>query len=87
MRREFQIHHHPEGIVCTDDECLRGEIVERLRQASEVDSQKIGVDVQACKVTLTGSVPNSHTRHLIQDLVDACPGVQDIDNRIHVQRS
>jgi len=87
MSRESQVHHHPEGIVCTDDECLRGEIVERLKQAGHADADKISIDVQAGKVTLTGSVPDPRARHSIEDLVDACPGVQDVDNRIHVQNS
>jgi osmotically-inducible protein OsmY len=87
MSREFQVHHHPEGIVCTDDECLRGEIVERLKQAGHTDAGDIAVDVQAGKVTLTGSVPDPRARHRIEDLVDACPGVQDVENHIHVQNS
>jgi osmotically-inducible protein OsmY len=87
MTRELQIHHHPEGIVCTDDECLRGEIVERLKQAGHMEADKLSIEVQAGKVTLNGWVQDPRARHSIEDLVDACPGVQDVDNRIHVQNS
>ena len=87
MSREFQVHHHPEGIVCTGDECLRGEIVERLKQAGHAADGAVDVDVEAGKVTLTGSVQDPRARHRIEDLVEACPGVQDVENRIHVQNS
>jgi len=35
---------------------------------------------------LDGTVPERRMKHAIEDLVDACPGVQDIDNRIRVKR-
>jgi hypothetical protein len=40
--------------------------------------------VKGAKVVLEGTVPSRHMKHAIEDLVDACPGVQDIDNRIRV---
>lgn len=36
------------------------------------------------RVVLEGTVPSRHMKHAIEDLVDACPGVQDIDNRVRV---
>jgi osmotically-inducible protein OsmY len=38
------------------------------------------------RVTLDGTVPDRYMKHAIEDLVDECPGVQDIDNRVRVQR-
>lgn len=66
------------------DERLREDISERLMQSSHVDSSDVTVSVSSGKVSLEGSVPDRYMKHYIEDLVDACPGVQDIDNRIRV---
>lgn len=66
------------------DERLREDISERLMQSHDVDSSEVTVNVASGKVTLEGTVPNRYMKHYIEDLVDACPGVQDIDNRVRV---
>lgn len=68
------------------DERLREDISERLLQARHIDSSDVTVAVSAAKVVLEGTVPERRMKHAIEDLVDACPGVQDIDNRIRVTR-
>ncbi|MFO7275428.1 MAG: BON domain-containing protein [Pseudomonadota bacterium] len=68
------------------DERLKEDICERLMQAEHIDSSEVTIEVQAGRVTLEGTVPERYMKHAIEDLVDACPGVQDIDNRIRVQR-
>ncbi len=85
-RKQPQVHHAPEGIVCTDED-IRSVLAERLRQVADLDCRSVSIDVQACMVTLKGSVPDAHTRHAIEELVEACPGVQDVENRISVQSS
>jgi osmotically-inducible protein OsmY len=78
------------------DERIREEICERLSRpfgrfdASELaderlDASDVTVTVDGGKVTLEGTVPERRMKHYIEDLVDACPGVQDIDNRIRVR--
>lgn len=67
------------------DERLREDISERLMEARDIDSSEVTVKVSAAKVTLEGTVPERRMKHAIEDLVDACPGVQDIENRIRVQ--
>jgi osmotically-inducible protein OsmY len=69
------------------DERLREDISERLMMSSSVDSSEVTVSVSSGKVTLEGTVPDRYMKHYIEDLVDACPGVQDIDNRIRVDAS
>jgi BON domain len=69
------------------DERLREDISERLMQAGNLDSSEVTVNVSGGKVTLEGTVTDRYMKHAIEDLVDACPGVQDIDNRIRVDRS
>ena len=55
--------------------------------ADSIDSSEVSVVVKDAKVTLEGTVPNRRMKHAIEDLTDQCPGVQDVDNRIRVQRS
>jgi len=66
------------------DERLKEDISERLMEAHYIDSSEVTVEVRGAKVTLEGTVPTRHMKHAIEDLVDACPGIQDIDNRIRV---
>jgi hypothetical protein len=53
-------------------------------EAYDIDSSEVTVDVQGAKVILQGTVPSRHMKHAIEDLVDACPGVQDIENKVRV---
>jgi len=66
------------------DEQLCADISERLLEARYLDSCDVTVAVSGAKVVLEGTVPERQLRHAIEDLVDACPGVQDIENRIRV---
>lgn len=68
------------------DERLREDISERLMQAHYIDSSDVTVTVSGAKVVLEGTVPDRRMKHAIEDLADACPGVQDIENRIRVVR-
>jgi osmotically-inducible protein OsmY len=68
------------------DERLKEDICERLMQSYQVDAGEVSVEVQTGKVTLDGTVPERRMKHVIEDIVDACPGVQDIDNRVRVAR-
>jgi hypothetical protein len=49
-----------------------------------IDSSEVTVEVRDAKVVLEGVVPDRRMKHAIEDLVDACPGVQDIDSRVRV---
>lgn len=78
------------------DESIRAEICERLSRpfssfdtselSGELDASDVTVSVAGGQVTLVGTVPEQRMKHYIEDLVDACPGVQDIENRILVRR-
>ncbi len=54
-------------------------------EAYDIDSSEVTVEVQGAKVILEGTVPSRHMKHAIEDLVDACPGVQDIENKVRVE--
>jgi len=66
---------------------LREEISERLMQADDIDSTDVTVQVLGGKVVLEGTVPEHRMKHVIEELVDVAPGVQEVDNRIRVQGS
>jgi len=66
------------------DERLREDISERLMQAYDIDSSEVTVEVLGGKVVLEGTVPDRYMKHAIEDLCDAAPGVEDIENRIRV---
>jgi len=67
------------------DERIREEICDELMQTDHIDSSEVAVEVTAAKVTLVGTVPERWMKHAIEDLADACPGVQDVDNRIRIK--
>jgi hypothetical protein len=69
------------------DERIKEDIYERLIAAWEIDSSDVTVEVREGKVTLQGSVPERRMKHRVEDLVDLCHGVQDIDNFIRVRRA
>lgn len=66
------------------DERMKEDISERLYRAYHIDSSEVSVEVRAGKVTLEGTVPSRHMKHAIEDMVDDCPGVMEIDNRVRV---
>jgi osmotically-inducible protein OsmY len=51
-----------------------------------LDVTDVRVSVEGGKVTLDGTVPERRMKPYIEALIDACPGVQDIDNRLRVRR-
>ena len=54
-------------------------------QIEHIDSSEVTVEVTAAKVTLDGTVPERWKKHDIEDLADACAGVQDVENRIRIK--
>jgi hypothetical protein len=68
------------------DERIRDDICGQLYDDPRIDSSEVTVDVEEGKVVLQGSVEARFMKHAIEDLVDRCPGVKDIDNRIRVAR-
>ncbi len=71
-------------IVCSDEDIKR-EITQRLQEAAELDARMISIEVQACLVRLSGSVPDAHTRWAIEQLAENCPGVQEVENHLLVK--
>jgi hypothetical protein len=81
--QQRRTHRGPKGYK-RSDERLKEDISERLMNM-DVDASEVSVEVQSGKVTLEGTVSERWMKHTIEDVADACPGVQDVDNRIRVQ--
>jgi hypothetical protein len=86
IARPYARNPYPQGPkgYQRSDERLKEDISERLMESHYIDCSEVSVEVRGAKVVLEGTVPSRHMKHAIEDLVDACPGVQDIDNRVRV---
>jgi osmotically-inducible protein OsmY len=80
-----QARRGPKGYK-RSDERLKEDICEQLMQCTSVDSSEVTIEVQSGKVTLEGTVPERHMKHVIEDIADNCPGVEDVENRVRVSR-
>ncbi len=67
------------------DERLREIICERLTDEPSVDASDVSIEVKDKVVKLTGHVSDRRTKYEIEDLVEHCGGVKDIDNQIRVR--
>lgn len=68
----------------TDAEIL-ATVTERLKRTESLDISDVRIAVVSASVTLEGFVPHRFMQHAIEDVVDLCAGVREIDNRIHVR--
>lgn len=84
FRRESQTGKGPKGYV-RSDERLKEDISETLMRDHAIDASDISVEARNGAVTLSGSVDNRRLKHYVEDLVENCAGVRDIDNRLTVR--
>lgn len=66
------------------NERLREDICERLTDAPDVDAGDISIQCKDGIVTLEGRVESRRMKHRVEDIVDSCSGVKDVDNRLRV---
>ncbi len=74
----------PKGYTRSDDR-IREDVCDRLEQHGEIDASEIEVRVSNSEVTLEGTVEDRWMKRMAEDLVEDCPGVKNVDNRIRVQ--
>lgn len=74
----------PRGYKRSDERLLE-DVCERLSH-SGLDVSDVSVQVDQARVTLEGSVASRWVKHAVEDCVDDCLGIEDIDNRIRVAR-
>lgn len=68
------------------DERIHDDVCERLAAEPGIDPSEVSVEVRSGDVVLTGSVPDRGMKYRIEDVVDGCSGVRDVDNRLRVDR-
>lgn len=74
----------PKGYT-RSDERIREDVSDRLEQHGEIDATEIEVRVSNGEVTLEGTVEDRWMKRMAEDVVEDCPGVKQVNNRIRVQ--
>ena len=74
----------PKGYT-RSDERIREDVSDRLEQHGEIDASEIEVRVANGEVTLEGTVEDRWMKRMAEDLVEDCPGVKQVNNRIRIQ--
>jgi osmotically-inducible protein OsmY len=82
-QEHYEHRHYGPGDKRSDEQ-LKEDISERLLQAYDIDSSEVTIQVSGGRVLLEGTVPDGYMKHAIEDLADAAPGVQDVENRLRV---
>lgn len=67
------------------DERINELICEGVIQDLSIDVSDVSIEVEDGRVTLNGTVPHRQMKHAIEDVVDQCWGVQEIENKLRVQ--
>ncbi len=75
----------PQGYT-RSDERIREEVCDRLTRHGFIDARNIQVDVKDGEVTLQGMVNSRDAKRMAEDAVETVPGVQDVHNRLHLQK-
>jgi hypothetical protein len=83
-RAPTQYGKGPKGYA-RSDERLREDICERLTRDHDIDASDVSIDVKGGNVTLSGTVDDRQLKHYVEDTVERCFGVRDIDNRLTVR--
>lgn len=73
----------PKGYERTDDR-LRELICEALTDDEHIDASGLEVQVRNHEVTLTGNVPDRRTKYAVEELVEQCGAVADINNQLRI---
>ena len=74
----------PKGYSRTDER-IREDVCERLCMAHQLEVEDVSVQVKDGRVELQGNVPQRWMKHAVEDVVEQCFGVHDVENRIRTQ--
>jgi osmotically-inducible protein OsmY len=74
----------PKGYTRSDDR-LKEVVCEKLTDDPMIDASDISVEVTSQVVKLTGTVDDRATKYEVEELVERCGGVKDIDNQLRVR--
>jgi len=68
------------------DERIHEDICERLSEDPFIDPSEVSVSVQSGKVLLEGSIEDRPQKYRVEDIVDACRGVKEVQNRLTISQ-
>ena len=74
----------PKGYTRSDDR-LKEVICEKLSDDPMIDASEISIEVTSQVVKLTGTVDDRATKYEVEELIERCGGVKDIDNQLRVR--
>jgi osmotically-inducible protein OsmY len=74
----------PKGYT-RSDERLKEVICEKLTDDPMIDASEINIEVTGQTVKLTGTVDDRSTKYEVEELIERCGGVKDIDNQLRVR--
>lgn len=66
------------------DERIREDVGDALERHPDIDASDIELQVTDGVVVLSGTVEDRRTKRLAEDVVDAIPGVRDVDNQLRI---
>lgn len=89
LARTKRVRKYPPGPkgYQRSDERMREQICDQLMHRGYLDSSDVTVEVSSARVVLDGTVPERWMKHAMENLADACPGIQDVENRIRVRKA
>jgi osmotically-inducible protein OsmY len=67
------------------DERLKEVVSERLAEDPYIDASDITVSISSGVVKLTGTVDSRASKYQVEELIERCGGVKDIDNQLRTQ--
>jgi osmotically-inducible protein OsmY len=76
----------PKGYKRSADR-IQDEVCELLARHPQIDASDIEVSVNDEIVTLSGTVPDRQTKHLVEQAIEEVWGVDDIVNRLRIATS
>jgi len=68
------------------DERIKEEVCDWMTLHPQLDASDVDVQVTACEVTLTGTVPDRRGKRLAEEIAESVAGVRDVHNQIRVNR-
>ncbi len=78
-------HQTPKGYTRSDDR-IKDDVCGHLYHANDIDLSEVTIESKNGTVILEGTVPERRMKHRIEDIAEQCIGVNDVENRLRVNR-
>ena len=68
------------------DDRVRENVGDELTRHPGIDASDVEVRVENGEVTLTGTVESRRARRMVEECIEQCSGVRDVNNQLTVNR-